>query len=118
MLTPYFSYKTTQTLPRLLQEVLGNNPELDKFYTAPTTLENFSSQMTTKSAQFSIENRIVLADCLHQQYNSLNPNTSTTARIESLKNVTTFYSNYGASTESNGWAVIFYLQNYYSHQFG
>ena len=107
MLTPYFSYKTTQTLPRLLQEVLGNNPELDKFYTAPTTLENFSSQMTTKSAQFSIENRTVLADCLHQQYNSLNPNTSTTARIDSLKNVTTFTVTTGHQLNLMGGPLYF-----------
>lgn len=107
MLTTYFSYKTTQTLPRLLQEVLGNNPELDKFYTAPTTLENFSSQMTTKSAQFSIENRTVLADCLHQQYNSLNPNTSTTARIDSLKNVTTFTVTTGHQLNLMGGPLYF-----------
>ena len=90
MLTTYFSYKTTQTLPRLLQEVLGNNPELDKFYTAPTTLENFSSQMTTKSAQFSLENRTILADCLHIQYHHLNPNASTIAQIDTLRRPTTF----------------------------
>ncbi len=107
MLSPYFSYKTSQTLPRLLQEVLGNNPELDKFYTAPTTLENFSSQMTTKSAQFSIKNRTVLVDCLHQQYNSLNPNTSTTARIDSLKNVTTFTVTTGHQLNLMGGPLYF-----------
>ena len=107
MLTPYFSYRTTKTLPKLLLEVLDNNPELDKFYTAPTTLENFSSQMTTKAAQFSFEKRTDLADCLHQQYNSLNPSDLTNAQISSLKNATTFTITTGHQLNLMGGPLYF-----------
>ena len=40
MAVPYIPYKTTQTLPKLLQEVMVQNPDLDVFYTAAATLEN------------------------------------------------------------------------------
>jgi len=107
LLTPYFSYTTTKTLPKLLLEVLDNNPELDKFYTAPTTLENFGSQMTTKVAQFSFEKRTVLADCLRQQYNSLNPSALTNAQIDSLKNATTFTITTGHQLNLMGGPLFF-----------
>ncbi len=107
MATPYIPYKTTQTLPKLLQEVMDQKPDLDVFYTAPTTLENFGTQMTIKSAQFSFENRTVLTNCLHQQYNSLPPNTLTTAQIDSLKNSTTFTVTTGHQLNLMGGPLYF-----------
>ena len=67
MARAFIPYTSTATLPRLLHEVEQKNPMLESFYTAPTSIENFSAQMTAKAAQFSTENRIVLANCINEQ---------------------------------------------------
>lgn len=107
MATAYIPYAKTNTLPRLLQEVERRNPLLESFYGTLPSLENFSSQMTSKSAQFSLENRTILADCLHIQYHHLNPTASTIAQIDALRRPTTFTVTTGHQLNLMGGPLYF-----------
>ncbi|MDA8572707.1 bacillithiol biosynthesis cysteine-adding enzyme BshC [Flavobacteriaceae bacterium] len=107
MARAFIPYTSTATLPRLLHEVEQKNPMLESFYTAPTSIENFSAQMTAKAAQFSTENRIVLANCINEQYTHLNPETSTKAQIDALKQASTFTVTTGHQLNLMGGPLYF-----------
>jgi len=107
MATAYIPYAKTNTMPRLLQEAERRNPLLESFYGKLPSLENFGSQMTSKSAQFSLENRTILADCLYQQYHHLNPTASTIAQIDALRRPTTFTVTTGHQLNLMGGPLYF-----------
>jgi len=107
MTVPCIPYKTTQTLPKLLQEVMGQNPHLDVFYTAAATLENFGYQIKAKSNNFSNEKRQILVEAVQKQYKHINPDLSISAQIESLKNNNTFTVTTGHQLNLMGGPLYF-----------
>ena len=107
MATPYIPYKTTQTLPKLLHEVMGENPALDVFYTAAATLENFEHQIKAKANTFSNEKRHILVEAVQKQYKYINPDLSISAQIESLKNNNTFTVTTGHQLNLMGGPLYF-----------
>ena len=107
MAVPYIPYKATQILPKLLQEVMDQNPALDRFYTAPAILKNFDAQMALKTAEFSTEKREILAECLSVQYKNLNQGASVTANIEALRKKQTFTVTTGHQLNLMGGPLYF-----------
>jgi bacillithiol synthase len=107
MAVPYIPYKATQILPKLLQEVMDQNPALDRFYTAPAILKNFDAQMALKTAEFSTEKREILAECLSVQYKNLNQGASVIANIEALRKKQTFTVTTGHQLNLMGGPLYF-----------
>ena len=107
MTTPYIPYKITQTLPKLLHEVLAQNPHLDEFYTAAATLENVEHQIKAKANVFSDQKRHILVEAVQKQYKHINPNRSLSAQIESLNNNNTFTVTTGHQLNLMGGPLYF-----------
>ena len=107
MATPYIPYKTTQTLPKLLEEVMDQNPDLDVFYTAAATLENVEHQIKAKGNVFSNEKRQILVEVVQKQYRHINPDLTVSAQIESLKNDNTFTVTTGHQLNLMGGPLYF-----------
>ena len=107
MATPYIPYKTTQTLPKLLHEVLAQNSHLDVFYTAAATLENVEHQIKAKGNVFSNEKRQILVEAVQKQYKHINPDRSISAQIESLNNNNTFTVTTGHQLNLMGGPLYF-----------
>ena len=90
MSNQYISYDVTKTLSKLLIQFLEGNPELDSFYGNKSKIEDFETQIITKSKNFTLEKRQILVDGLHRQYDHLYPNSSICERINLLGHPDTF----------------------------
>lgn len=101
------SYHETQTLPKLVEAVMDENPALTSFYQAPTTLDNLAVQMTNKGETFSVHTRTILADCLNVQYKHLNPGRLTSSQIEALRSPNTFTITTGHQLNLMGGPMYF-----------
>ena len=100
-------YHETQTLPKLIEAVMDENPALASFYQAPATLDNLVVQMASKGETFSVQTRTILADCLTAQYRHLNPGELTSSQIEALKNPNTFTITTGHQLNLMGGPMYF-----------
>lgn len=90
MATSKIPYVKTKTLSKLLEAFIESDPVLESFYGRSPKLQNFEAQMAAKAAQFSIEQRQILANRLTAQYKSLDLCPMTKSQIEALRVPTTF----------------------------
>ena len=56
MSNQYISYDVTKTLSKLLIQFLEGNPELDSFYGNKSKIEDFETQIITKSKTSLLKN--------------------------------------------------------------
>jgi bacillithiol biosynthesis cysteine-adding enzyme BshC len=107
MATQQIPYTQTQTLSKLVQQVLKGHPDVASFYGLPATLDNFATQMSVKSKHFSDQKRQILVESLGRQYKHLSPNVLTKTQINALKEASTFTVTTGHQLNLMGGPLYF-----------
>ena len=84
------AFRETGYFSELICDYLDGKEELKPFYNRLPKLENFGAQIEEKRANFTPENRKILADSLMKQYTGINVSENTVANIKSLNDKNTF----------------------------
>ncbi|WP_109298813.1 bacillithiol biosynthesis cysteine-adding enzyme BshC [Aquimarina sp. AU474] len=83
-------FRETNYFSSLICDYLDQKVDLKPFYNRYPSLENFKDQIKEKQGAFSDENRKVLVDALHRQYNEVDNSDETLKNIELLSQPSTF----------------------------
>ncbi|QLC67869.1 bacillithiol biosynthesis cysteine-adding enzyme BshC [Flavobacterium sp. LPB0248] len=90
MPTDCISFQSSGYFSKLMQDYLDQKPELKPLYNNFPTLENFEKQIAEKAANFDQNNRTVLVDALHKQYQNIEISDLTRQNISLLALENTF----------------------------
>jgi bacillithiol biosynthesis cysteine-adding enzyme BshC len=90
MPTDCISYQKSGYFSKLIVDYLDEKPEIQALYHRFPRIENFSAQIDEKSKNYSIENRLILAEALNNQNSNFPISSSTQSNIELLKSDKTF----------------------------
>ena len=90
MPTDCISYQKSGYFSKLIVDYLDEKPEIQSLYHRFPTLENFDLQIDEKSKNYSLKNRLTLAEALKNQNASFPISESTQTNIELLKSEKTF----------------------------
>jgi bacillithiol biosynthesis cysteine-adding enzyme BshC len=80
--------KDINQFSKLFLDYIGGNKELEKFYNAYPSLENFKKVISAR--KFPNSNREILAQSLHNQYHKTNASREVSDNIDLFKKDTTF----------------------------
>ena len=86
----HIKYKNTAYFSELICDYLQEEGNLKPFYNRFPKLENFKNQIQEKEMSFPIENRVVLAKALEEQYIKVGASKKTKKNVVLLKEKTTF----------------------------
>lgn len=84
------SYQKSGYFSKLIVDYLDEKPEIQSLYHRFPTLENFASQIDEKAKNYSLENRLTVAEVLKNQNIDFPISEATHANIELLKSEKTF----------------------------
>jgi bacillithiol synthase len=90
MPTDCISYQKSGYFSKLIVDYLDEKPEVQSLYHRFPRIENFSAQIDEKTKNYSIENRLILAEALNNQNSNFPISSSTQSNIELLKSDKTF----------------------------
>jgi len=90
MLINKLPFSDTHSFSNFFLDYIEQNDTLKPFYNHFPLVENFKSQLTEKSASFSIGNRKILVDTLLEQYKSLEVSESVKENISLLSSAKTY----------------------------
>lgn len=90
MPTDCISYQKSGYFSKLIVDYLDQKPEVQSLFKRFPTLDNFEAQIDEKSKNFSLDNRLVLAEALKNQNEILTVSELTKSNIELLKSENTY----------------------------
>ena len=90
MPTDCISYQKSGYFSKLIVDYLDEKPEVQSLYHRFPRIENFGSQITEKAKNYTIENRLILAEALKNQNSNFPISPATQSNIELLKSEKTF----------------------------
>ena len=90
MPTDCISYQKSGYFSKLIVDYLDEKPEVQSLYHRFPRIENFGSQITEKAKNYTIENRLILAEALKNQNSNFPISPATQSNIELLKSDKTF----------------------------
>lgn len=90
MPTDCITYQKSGYFSKLIIDYLDEKPEIQAVYHRFPTLENFAAQIDEKAKNYSLENRIILAEATKNQNVNFPISELTQANIEHLKSEKTF----------------------------
>lgn len=90
MPTDCISYQKTGYFSKLIVDYLDGKPEIQSLYNRFPELENFDAQIAEKAKNYSIENRLILAEALKNQNKNFTISAATQTNIELIKSEKTY----------------------------
>ena len=86
----FISFEETNRFSKLITTYLNQSKELQPFYDAYPSIENFKDQIALKKEQYSFSNRQVLTSALKKQYSSIPHTDQVSKNINLLEKEHTF----------------------------
>lgn len=90
MPTDCISYQKSGYFSKLIVDYLDEKPEIQSLYHRFPRIKNFGSQITEKAKNYTIENRLILAEALKNQNSNFPISPATQSNIVLLKSEKTF----------------------------
>ena len=90
MPTDCITYQKSGYFSKLIVDYLDEKPEIQSLYHRFPTLENFATQIEEKTKNYSLNNRLILANALKNQNQNFQISEVTHAKIELQKYKKTF----------------------------
>ena len=90
MPTDCISYQKSGYFSKLIVDYLDEKPEVQSLYHRFPRIENFGAQITEKAKNYTIENRLILAEALKNQNSNFPISPETQSNIELLRSEKTF----------------------------